>query len=70
MKFRKLSDHVGDSSIDTILAEILALTKLNWNSAAFGGLLPITLKFSRFVGDIMREVPKDRDPLPQFKFYI
>jgi len=66
----QIADHIGDSSIDTILEEILALTKLNWNSAAFGELLPITLKFSRFVGDIMREVPKDREPLPQFKFYI
>lgn len=66
----QIADHIGDSSIGTITEEILALTKLNWNSAAFGGLLPITLKFSRFVGDIMREVPSDREPLPQFKFYI
>jgi len=37
--------------------------------AALGGL-PITVKFSRLVGEIMREVPGDREPLPQFKFYI
>jgi hypothetical protein len=31
---------------------------MNWNSADFGGLLPITLKFATLVGEIMKEVPK------------
>ncbi len=67
----QVADHIGqDSSRDTLLREVLALTKLNWNSAALGGLLPITIKFSGLVGEIMREIPPDREPLPQFKFYI
>jgi hypothetical protein len=67
----QIADHIGqDSSRDTLLREVLALTKLNWNSAALGGLLPITIKFSGLVGEIMREIPPDREPLPQFKFYI
>ena len=40
---------------------------LSTASAALGGLLPVTIKFSRLVGQIMREI---REPLPQFKFYI
>jgi len=67
----RIADHVGqDTSRDTLLREILTLTKLNWNSAHFAGSLPITLKFSRLVGDIMREIPPDREPLPQYKFYM
>jgi hypothetical protein len=67
----QVADHIGqDTPREVLLKEVLALTKLNWNSAALGGLLPITIKFSRLVGEIMREVPKDREPLPQFKFYI
>ena len=67
----QVADHIGqDTSREVLLREVLALTKLNWNSAALGGLLPITIKFSRLVGEIMREVPRDREPLPQFKFYI
>ena len=67
----QIADHVGqDSSRQTLLQEVLALTKMNWNSAQFGGLFPITLRFSRLVGDIMREIPPDRDPLPQFKYYM
>lgn len=66
----QITDHVGDSSIDQILREILVLTKMNWNAASFSGLFPITLKFARLVGDIMREIPLGREPLPQFKYYV
>ncbi len=67
----QIADHVGqDTPREALLKEVLALTKLNWNSAALGGLLPVTIKFSRLVGQIMREIPRDREPLPQFKFYI
>jgi len=66
-----IADHVGqDTPRENLLKEILILTKMNCNSARLGGLLPITLKFSELVGSILREVPPDRDPLPQFKFYI
>jgi hypothetical protein len=67
----QVADHVRqDTPREILLKEVLALTKLNWNSAALGGLLPVTIRFSRLVGQIMREIPKDREPLPQFKFYI
>jgi hypothetical protein len=67
----QVADHIGqDSSREKLLREVLTLTKLNWNSAALGGLLPITINFSRLVGEIMREIPRNREPLPQFKFYI
>lgn len=63
-------DHVGDTPLETLLYEILVLSKMNWNAANFGGLMPITLKFSRLVGEIMREIPASQAPLPQFKFYM
>ena len=63
-------DHHGDTDMRCLLGEILTLTKMNWNTAAFAGLLPITLRFARVVGEIMTEVPRDRSPLPQFKFYV
>jgi hypothetical protein len=65
----QIADHHGDSSVQDIAREILLLTKMNWNSAGFAGALPITIRFSRLVGDIMREVPANREPQPQFKFY-
>jgi hypothetical protein len=65
----RIMDHVGgDTPRETLLREVLILSKLNWNSANLGGLMPITLRFSRLVGDILRE-PIEK-PKPQFKFYI
>jgi len=67
----QIGDHIGqDTPRRTLLWEVLALTKMNWNSAQLGGLLPITLRFSRLVGDIMKEIPPERDPLPQFRYYM
>lgn len=64
-----ISDHVGyDTPREQLLWEILSLTKMNWNSARFGGLWPITLKFSKAVAEILRELG-DGEPRPQFKFY-
>lgn len=36
---------------------------MNWNSANMSGLKPITLRFSKLVGDILREVPESQEPL-------
>lgn len=66
----RLRDHVGDSGVSELLREMMILTKLNWNSAGFAGLMPITLRFSRLVGEIMKEMPPSQEPLPQFKFYM
>jgi len=67
----QIADHIGyDTPRETLLKEILILTKMNWNSSRLGGLLPITIRFSQLVGDIMREIPADREPLSNFKFYM
>ncbi|MBX7259620.1 MAG: hypothetical protein K1Y02_24900 [Candidatus Hydrogenedentes bacterium] len=66
----RVVDHVGDTSVKDILREVLILSKMNWNSANMDGLLPITVTFSRIVGDILREVPPDVIPDPKYVFYI
>lgn len=67
----QIADHHGqDTPRERLLQEILILTKMNMNSANLGGLLPITLEFSRLVGEILREIPGDREPLTQFKYYM
>jgi len=66
----ELADHVGDTPRSQLMREVLLLTKMNWNSARMYGLLPITLRFSRLVGDILREMPENRQPNPKYKFYV
>lgn len=65
----EIADHFGDSPGENVAEELLVLTKMNWNTAGFAGALPVTIRFSRQVGDIMREIPPDQEPLPQYKFY-
>jgi hypothetical protein len=66
----QIADHVGDTSRTQLLRESLVLTKMNWNSANFSGLMPITLRFSRLVGDILREVPAEQTPERKYKYYM
>jgi hypothetical protein len=62
----------GDSSYKEICREILALTKLNWNTADFCCGLPITIGFSKNVGQVLREFDaKDNfEPEKSYRFYM
>ncbi len=51
-------------------SEVLALTKMNWNSSDDHTAFPISLAFARKVGLIMSEVPLDREPHPLYRFYM
>jgi hypothetical protein len=60
----------GDANIEIVLADLMALTKLNYNSTAFADGTPVTLRFANLVGEILTAGPTDvKAPLP-FKFYI
>lgn len=50
--------------------EILALTKMNWNSADGMGRHPITLSFARQVGAIMTELDDNGEIQPLYRFYM
>ena len=53
-----------------LAAEILALTKMNWNNTSFDGLLPITLRAARQVRDILRHVGHDQVPQARYAYYM
>jgi hypothetical protein len=53
-----------------LLKETLALTKMNWNGTQLNGALPITLKASRQVGDILKYVPEGTMPDSRYRFYM
>jgi hypothetical protein len=50
--------------------DILALTKMNWNSSEAVGRHPITLSFARRVGMIMTELDEDAQPNPLYRYYM
>jgi hypothetical protein len=62
----------GDSSYKEICREILALTKLNWNTADFCSGLPITIGFSRNVGQVLKvfEDKEVEQPAQSYRFHM
>lgn len=50
-----------------LLLELLALTKLNWNSTGLANSKPVTLAAAERVGNVLRHVPQDQ-PLQQANY--
>jgi hypothetical protein len=60
----------GDTPLEQVIADILALTKVNFNSCIFSDGLPVTLRFADDVGEILTAIPEvTSKPLP-FRHYI
>ena len=61
----------GDADIEQVMADVLSLTKLNYNACIYGDGVPVTLRFADAVGEILTAAPRRNDlpPLP-FRYYI
>lgn len=60
----------GETDIRARAREILALSKMNWNSSEGIARHPITLSFARKVGSVMTEMGDDPEPNPSYRFYM
>lgn len=62
--------HRGEADIERVMADVMGLTKINFNACVFADGLPVTLKFANAVGEILTAAPvPDLPPLP-FRHYI
>lgn len=66
----EITQHFGDSTTDELARELIALTRLNWNTADYCCSMPITLEFAHRVGGILGKVPKDAKVQEQYRFYM
>jgi hypothetical protein len=60
----------GDCAFDTILSDVMGLTKINFNSCLHNDRLPVTIRFADAIGEIMLAAPQSGEPRLPFKFYI
>jgi hypothetical protein len=60
----------GRCPIETVLSDIMGLTKINFNSCIHNDRLPVTIKFANAVGDVLISAPMDGEPKLPFKYYI
>lgn len=66
----KVSVSRGECDIDTVLRDILCLTKLNYNACLYGDGLPVTLRFSDKIGNILTALKDVSWAALPFKYYI
>lgn len=60
----------GDADIQTVAHDIFGLTKLNYNACKLGHSQPVTILFSRAVGEIIVVEAPVESSRPNFKYYI
>jgi len=62
---------MGEADMQQVMADVLALTKLNYNACIYGNDVPVTLRFADSVGEILTAAPRKNElpPLP-FRYYI
>ncbi len=65
----EISENWGSLTFQECAEDILRLTKLNWNTSAFGTHDPITLAFSRRVGEILK-LADSREPAAHYRYYM
>lgn len=60
----------GAENIETVLRDIMALTKLNYNTCIHGDGKPVTLRFSDTIGNILTATENWKEERRQFIYYI
>lgn len=66
----EITEHHGDTQLKELATEIIALTRLDWNTTRFSLSIPITLKFARRVGGILGSVQQGEKIQHQYRFYM
>lgn len=61
--------HIERSMVE-VADEVLALSKMNWNSTRFDGRLPVSLRTARQVADIIKHLPADAYVEPTYAYYM
>ena len=60
----------GNCSLQTVLEDVMSLTKINFSSCLHNDRLPVTIRFADAVGDVILAAPQTSEPKLAFKFYI
>ena len=60
----------GDQTPLAHAKEVLALTKMNWNSTQFDGGMPLTLTAASSVGKVLKHCQENQRIEPRYSFYM
>lgn len=60
----------SDETPASLAAEILGLTKMNWNNTQLDGKYPVTLGCARKVGEILKYLPEHEQVQSRYSYYM
>lgn len=60
----------SDETPQYLAAEVLGLTKMNWNNTQFDGKYPVTLGCARKVGEILKYLSDSDKPQSRYGYYM
>ena len=62
--------HTGEGDLNLLAADILALTKLDWNNDSPYNPLPVTLGYAQKLAAVVSNVPKLDDNVYQYRLFL
>lgn len=65
-----LRPYTNDTPIKDVAHDVLALSKMNWNSTQFDGALPIPIRAARQVGKVLKHVPIGLKETSAYPYYM
>ena len=65
-----LRPYTNDTPLTDIARDVLALSKMNWNSTQFDGTLPIPIRAARQVGKVLKHVPMGQRETSEYPYYM
>ena len=65
-----VNDTKNSVKIDTVLSDIMMLTKMNFNSCIYADGIPVTMRFADAIGDVLMTAKEAHIPPLPFRYYI
>jgi len=66
----ELIKYYGETDIEVLSQQVLALTKMDWNTTRVMLREPVTIKYAKKVTDIIKLGPKSEAPIRDIRFYF
>jgi hypothetical protein len=65
-----LTRAAGHGPLEPMASEVLALSKLDWNNDALYDPLPVTIKYSKLLAEVISNAPTLPDNVYQYRFFM
>ena len=65
-----VNDTKNDTTIETVVSDIMMLTKMNFNSCVYADGIPVTMRFADAIGDVLMTAKDTKVPPLPFRYYI